>query len=94
MTLWYTLTHCLARIAKPPEDRTARQRDDKTNADARKHEDVASNELAGARQANDRATMGLVYRAGQTMEAESRVQAMLRGMIGAVDRDRDRDERH
>lgn len=46
--------------------------------------------LARSRNANDRAAMGLVATAGQTMKHESRIQSMLRGALEEVDRNVDR----
>mgnify|MGYP003705414191 CR=1 FL=1 len=40
--------------------------------------------------ANDRAALGFVATTGQAMKQESRIQAMLRGVLEEVDRDVDR----
>lgn len=44
-------------------------------------------ELGQAKKANDRATLGVVATAGQALKTESGVQAMMRGVLGEVDRD-------
>lgn len=46
--------------------------------------------LARSSTANDRAALGIVATAGQAMKHESRIQAMLRGVLEEVDRDVDR----
>ncbi len=46
-------------------------------------------DLEVARQANDRAAMGVVLTASQSMKTESGVQALLRGVLREADRDRD-----
>jgi hypothetical protein len=44
--------------------------------------------LSKARQANDRAALGLVLTSGQAMSAETRIQAAMSGMLREMDRAR------
>ncbi|WCS27205.1 hypothetical protein LOK46_10430 [Methylobacterium sp. NMS14P] len=45
--------------------------------------------ISKARQANDRAALGLVLTSGQAMSAETRIQASMAGMLRKMDRAHD-----
>lgn len=64
------------------------------SADSLRLEAEQEKHLEAAQKANNRAVMVTVFTAAQSMKEESRVQAMLRGMLDEVDRGRGHDERH